>query len=54
MELVEVKTEAGNLEASQKLFAAVWRGPKIVVVRTKADVVNHILNLRERASRGRV
>ena len=53
MELVEVKTDAGNLNAAQRRFAEVWRGPKIVIARTKADAINHALNLRERVSRGR-
>ena len=49
--LAEVKTDHGHLEPAQIEFIASWRGAKPVVVRTKADVINHVLNLRERASR---
>lgn len=52
MYLREIKTAAGNLEASQTTFAATWRGPKIEVVRTQADVINDVLNLRQAISRG--
>lgn len=51
-ELVEVKTEHGQLEPSQVTFGKTWRGSKITVVRTHADVINHVQNVRERISRG--
>lgn len=51
-ELVEVKTEAGHAEASQLRFERDWRGAKITTVRTQADVINHVQNVRERISRG--
>jgi hypothetical protein len=50
-ELSEVKTEVGHLEPSQIRFQRYWRGGKIVVVRTQADVINHVQNIRERVSR---
>ena len=50
-DLVEVKTEAGQLKPSQKRFQSVWRGAKVVVVRTHADVINHVQNVREFGSR---
>jgi hypothetical protein len=50
-ELVEVKTELGHLEANQITFNKTWRGNKPVIVRTQADVINHVQNIRERASR---
>lgn len=50
--LREVKFERGHLEASQKTFQDTWRGPKIEVVRTQADVINDVLNLRQTISRG--
>lgn len=50
---VEVKTEAGHLEPSQIRFQRDWRGRKIVVVRTHADVIAHVQDVRERVSRGR-
>jgi len=50
-DLVEVKTDTGQLKPSQKRFQADWRGAKVVVVRTHADVINHVQNVRERASR---
>ena len=52
-ELVEVKPEAGQLRANQVLFNKLWRGNKVVLVRTRADVVNHVKNIRERVSRGK-
>lgn len=51
-ELVEVKTDVGQLKKSQVRFAKEWRGSKVVVVRTQADVINHVQNIRERVSRG--
>lgn len=51
-ELVEVKTECGNLEPSQVRFIRDWRGSKVTVVRTQADVINHVQNVREKVSRG--
>jgi hypothetical protein len=51
-ELVEVKTEAGQLEPSQIRFQRDWRGSKVRVVRTRADVILHVQTIRERVSRG--
>jgi hypothetical protein len=51
--LREIKTEHGHLGPAQKRFMDVWRGPKIEVMRTQADVLNDILNLRQHISRGR-
>jgi hypothetical protein len=48
-ELVEVKSEAGQLEASQVTFNKTWRGNKVVIVRTRADVINHVKNIMERS-----
>lgn len=48
MELVEVKTADGELNAAQKRFASVWRGPKIVIARTRDDVEAHIKAMRKR------
>lgn len=44
---VEIKTEEGELGASQKRFQATWRGPKVVVVRTVEDVFAHVKKVRE-------
>ena len=52
-ELVEIKQEAGQLSPGQVLFNNLWRGNKVVIVRNRADVINHVGNIRERASRGR-
>jgi hypothetical protein len=50
-ELVEVKSEVlGQLESVQVMFAKNWRGRKVTVVRTHADVINHVQNIRERAA----
>jgi hypothetical protein len=50
-EVAEAKSEHGQLEPSQITFNKTWRGSKIVVVRTQADVLNHVANIRERVSR---
>lgn len=47
-DLVEVKSEAGELEPNQVTFQTMWRGRKVVLVRTRADVENHVLGVRER------
>lgn len=52
-ELVEVKTEAGNAEASQVRFNRDWRGSEVKTVTTHADVIAHVQEVRERISRGR-
>lgn len=51
--LREIKGEHGQIEPSQKRFMDTWRGPKIQVVRSHADALNDVLNLRESISRGR-
>lgn len=51
-ELVEVKTEFGTVEKSQVRFQRDWRGSKVTIVRTRADVINHVQRVRERISRG--
>lgn len=48
---VEVKTEDGDLLASQKTFIASWRGPKVAIVRTREDVIAHVHDMRKRARR---
>jgi hypothetical protein len=52
-DLVEVKTEEGQLNKKQILFQKRWTGSKVVIVRTVADVINHVYNIRERISRKR-
>lgn len=47
-ELVEVKTEDGELLPSQKTFHRDWRGSKVVIVRTREDVINHAQSMRRR------
>jgi hypothetical protein len=50
-DLVEVKSEAGHLGRSQLTFQRNWRGAKVIVVRSVADVLHHVKNVRERLSR---
>jgi hypothetical protein len=52
MELVEFKTEDGDTNEAQKRFASTWRGPRIVIARTRADVLTHVQDLRRRVARG--
>lgn len=49
-DLVEIKWEAGQLSPGQVLFHKNWRGSKVIIVKTQPDVINHVLNMRERAS----
>jgi len=49
---VEVKTEEGTLEPSQKTFIATWRGSRVAIVRIHADVIAHVHDMRRRARRG--
>ena len=46
---VEVKTEVGDLEESQKVFIAAWRGSRVWIVRTFDEVTAHVQNMRRRA-----
>lgn len=48
--LVEVKNPAGRnrVEKSQTKFSAEWRGSKPVVVRSVADVAEHVSDVRSR------
>lgn len=48
---VEVKTEEGGLEKSQETFIASWRGSRVAIVRTQADVIAHVHDMRRRARR---
>jgi hypothetical protein len=52
LELVEIKTEDGELNAAQKRFAAEWRGPKIRIARTREDVIAHVQDIRRRVAKG--
>jgi hypothetical protein len=47
---VEIKTAAGELSASQQRFVRDWKGPKIRIVRTRQDVIDHVTELRRRIS----
>lgn len=48
---VEVKTPDGDLEPSQKTFIASRRGSRVAIVRTQADVIAHVHDMRRRARR---
>jgi hypothetical protein len=50
-EWVEIKTDEGQLAPAQITFQKTHRGRPVVVVRTRADVINHVTNVRERLSR---
>jgi|HubBroStandDraft_5_1064220.scaffolds.fasta_scaffold21057_5 hypothetical protein len=52
-DIVEVKTDGGQLLPSQVTFHRDWRGRKPIVIRTQADVINHVQQVRERVSRGK-
>jgi len=50
-DLVEVKTDHGHILPSQTLFNETWRGRKVVIVRCKQDVIDHVQRVREESSR---
>ena len=45
---VEIKTEDGELSASQRTFVRDWKGPKIRIIRTAQDAVDHVAEIRKR------
>jgi hypothetical protein len=48
-QLVEVKTEDGELEASQQAFNARWRGNPPMIYRTLDDAIRIVADMRRRA-----
>lgn len=47
-ELVEIKSDEGDLNAGQRTFIRDWRGGKVRIVRTRDDVVQHVQEIRRR------
>lgn len=47
-DLVEIKTEDGELEPSQVRFNRDWRGRRPIIVRTQDDVIKHVISMRNR------
>jgi hypothetical protein len=50
-EPVEIKTEEGELTASQQRFIDEWRGSKVRLVRSIGDVAKHVIEIRAKAAR---
>jgi len=50
-DVVEVKSDEGKLRPSQELFVAAWRGSAVRIVRTREDVIEHVMHMRSRARR---
>jgi hypothetical protein len=48
-DLVEVKFEKGTLTSYQQVFHRDWKGSPVVIVRTHADVIIHVGQMRIRA-----
>jgi hypothetical protein len=48
-DLVEIKFEKGTLTSDQQIFHRDWKGSPVVIVRTHADVVIHVGQMRIRA-----
>jgi hypothetical protein len=48
LQLMEIKTEEGTLKASQKTFLRDWGGFCVAVVRTQADVIEHVERVQAR------
>jgi len=46
-QLVEVKTESGELTEGQAVFHRDWRGKPPVVIRTHQDVIEHVHRMRQ-------
>ena len=47
-ELVEVKTDEGELSPGQVVFVRDWRGSKVVIVRNRDGVMVHVQAIRRR------
>lgn len=47
-ELVEFKTEDGELRPAQVTFHRDWRGSKVRTIRTRADVIAHVQEMAKR------
>ena len=50
--LREIKTEDGKVRPSQRVFADSWRGGKVLIIRTVADVDADVLGIRAKIARG--
>ena len=46
-DLVEIKLEDGQLRPSQVTFNRDWRGPKVIVIRSRADAIAHVKRVRD-------
>lgn len=51
-DVIEIKTEAGELLPSQVTFRKSWRGSKVLTIRTRDDVIAHVLRVRGRFAKG--
>ena len=49
-DIVEVKTEGGELESSQVTFHRDWRGRKPLIIRNREDVIAHVQRVRAEAA----
>lgn len=47
-ELVELKSDEGDLNPGQRAFVRDWRGSKVRIVRTRDDVLDHVRWIRAR------
>ena len=48
---VEIKSEDGALEASQERFIRDWKGPRIEIVRSSDQVIDHVQRIRAKQAR---
>ncbi len=42
---VEIKTEEGELNASQRTFIRDWKGPRIPIIRSREDAIRYVAEM---------
>ena len=48
---IEIKSEDGKLRPMQETFIHAWRGSCVRIVRSQAEVIEHVTDMRRRAKR---
>lgn len=48
---VEIKTADGKLKPMQETFIHAWRGSIVRIVRSREEVIEHVMHMRSRARR---
>lgn len=48
-DLVEFKSDGGAIKPAQVTFDARWRGSKVLIIRSRDEVIYHVQSMRHRA-----